>query len=219
MFDEDESEEDKPDEDKSDDDGSGWPRKARKTGGDEKKHSPPGGALRSSTVSTVIPSVPFSSVSFGNTLGRGRNGCVFRADWQSVAVKQFDRGRPEVKKRLRNAIAAYIRWKHAQGILVPKALFWTQSKFGIAYLGLELGRMPQEGDDVSNWGQIIQRLRTEYGFYHGDFDGRNGVFSKANNQGDERLVANDLEEYTVLRQAQKHKRRRKKEPPNQVLQA
>jgi tRNA A-37 threonylcarbamoyl transferase component Bud32 len=151
-------------------------------------------------VSAVIPSVPFSSLSFGNSLGHGRNGCVFRADWhgKSVAVKQFDLGRTAGKQRFRNEISAYARLKHAQGVLVPKALFLTQSKFGIAYLGLELGRMPEVGDDVSNWGQIIQRLRTEYGFCHGDADGRNGVFIKDNNQGDERLVAIDLEEYSLV---------------------
>jgi hypothetical protein len=102
--------------------------------------------LRSSTASSVIPSVPFASVSFGKSLGYGRNGCVFRADWQgqSVAVKQFDLGRPGVFARFRKEISAYEMLKLAQGVLVPKALFLTQ-RMGIAYLGLELERDPAEG--------------------------------------------------------------------------
>jgi hypothetical protein len=89
---------------------------------------------------SVIPSVPFASLSFGKPLGYGRNGCVFRADWQgkTVAVKQFDLGRPGVFARFRKEISAYEMLKLAQGVLVPKALFLTQS-MGIAYLGLELG--------------------------------------------------------------------------------
>jgi hypothetical protein len=139
------------------------------------------------------------SLSFGKPLGYGRNGCVFRADWQGkhVAVKQFDLGRPEVYAMFMNEISAYEKLEHAQGILIPRALFLTQSKFGIAYLGLQLGRMPEVGDDVSNWGQIIRRLRTEYGFCHGDADGRNGIFIE-DNQGGEILVAIDLEEYRLL---------------------
>jgi hypothetical protein len=133
-------------------------------------------------------------------LGYGRNGCVFRALWEGkhVAVKQFDLGRSGVYGMFRKEITAYELLKHAQGILVPKALFLTKSKFGIVYLGLQLGRMPTKGDDVSGWGQTLKRLRTEYGFHHGDADRRNGVFIKG--ELGERLVAIDLEEYTLLKQ-------------------
>jgi hypothetical protein len=54
-----------------------------------------------------------------------------------------------------------------------------------------------EGDDVSSWLQVLERLRTEYGFCHGDADGRNGIFIK-DSQGRERLVAMDLEEYKLV---------------------
>jgi hypothetical protein len=86
-----------------------------------------------------------------------RNGCVFRADWQgkTVAVKQFDLGRQGVFSSFRIEISAYEKLKLAQGVLVPKALFLTQS-MGIAYLGLELGRDPAEGDDVSSWLQVLE---------------------------------------------------------------
>jgi hypothetical protein len=67
----------------------------------------------------------------------------------------------------------------------------------MAYLGLELGRDPAEGDDVSSWPQILKWLRTEYGFCHGDADGRNGIFIQGN-EGGERLVAMDLEEYELV---------------------
>jgi hypothetical protein len=48
---------------------------------------------RSIVASSVIPSVPFGSLS----LGYGRNGCVFRADWQgqSVAVSSSILGAQE----------------------------------------------------------------------------------------------------------------------------
>jgi hypothetical protein len=192
----------------SDDDDSGngdedddRPRKQQKAGKKDRGDSPNPShqTLRYNTASVLIPSVPFQTLSFGKSLGYGRNGCVFRAVWQGkdVAVKQFDLGREGVYARFRNEISAYEMLKHAQGILIPKALFLTQSKFGIAYLGLQLGRMPELGDDTSNWGEIIERLRADYGFCHGDSDGRNGVFIR-DNQGGERLVAIDLEEYKLL---------------------
>jgi hypothetical protein len=154
---------------------------------------------RSIIASSVIPSVPFGSLSFGKSLGYGRNGCVLRADWQgqSVAVKQFDLGRPGVFARFRKEIAAYKKLKLAQGVLVPKALFLSQ-RMGMAFLGLELGRDPAEGDDVSSWPQILKRLRTEYGFCHGDADFHNNCIFIKDNEGRERLVAMDLEEYELV---------------------
>jgi hypothetical protein len=44
---------------------------------------------------------------------------------------------------------------------------------------------------------MLERLRTEYGFCHGDAYGRNGIFIKEN-QGGERLVSMDLEEYKLV---------------------
>jgi hypothetical protein len=183
--------------DTDDDDGDNQRKAGKKHPGDSP--NPSNQTVQYSTASVLIPLVPFESLSFGKPLGYGRNGCVFRADWQGkhVAVKQFDLGRPEVYAMFRNEISAYEKLKHAQGILIPRVLFLTQSKLGIAYLGLQLGRMPEVGDDVSNWGQIIKRLRTEYGFCHGDADGRNGIFIE-DNQGGEILVAIDLEEYRLL---------------------
>jgi hypothetical protein len=67
-------------------------------------------------------------------------------------------------------------------VLVPKALF--SAKDGYCIRRLELGRDPAEGDDVASWPHILERLRTEYGFCHGDADGRNGIFIKDNQGGE-----------------------------------
>eukprot|EP00543_Licmophora_paradoxa_P006967 CAMPEP_0202451576 /NCGR_PEP_ID=MMETSP1360-20130828/9981_1 /ASSEMBLY_ACC=CAM_ASM_000848 /TAXON_ID=515479 /ORGANISM="Licmophora paradoxa, Strain CCMP2313" /LENGTH=508 /DNA_ID=CAMNT_0049070177 /DNA_START=96 /DNA_END=1622 /DNA_ORIENTATION=+ len=155
------------------------------------KVSAPGGQL----TSTLIPTVPVSSFSLQKALGYGRNGCVFRACWKGkeVAVKQFDLGVPGVYKRAKNEIRAYEKLRDCQGILVPKALFLSRSKFGTFFLGLQQGRMPGVDDDVSNWGNVLLRLRRDYGFHHGDAEGRNGIFIQ-DGRGKERLVAIDLEE-------------------------
>eukprot|EP00339_Tiarina_fusa_P001680 CAMPEP_0117004560 /NCGR_PEP_ID=MMETSP0472-20121206/5484_1 /TAXON_ID=693140 ORGANISM="Tiarina fusus, Strain LIS" /NCGR_SAMPLE_ID=MMETSP0472 /ASSEMBLY_ACC=CAM_ASM_000603 /LENGTH=547 /DNA_ID=CAMNT_0004705539 /DNA_START=69 /DNA_END=1712 /DNA_ORIENTATION=- len=149
----------------------------------------------SQLTSTLIPTVPVSSFSLEKALGYGRNGCVFRACWEGkeVAVKQFDLGVPGVYKRAKNEIRAYEKLRDCQGILVPKALFLSRSKFGVFFLGLQQGRMPGVDDDVSNWGNVLLRLHRDYGFLHEDAEGRNGIFIQ-DGRGKERLVAIDLEE-------------------------
>lgn len=53
--------------------------------------------------------------------------------------------------------------------------------------------MPGVDDDVSNWGNVLHRLRRDYGFHHEDAEGRNGIFIQ-DGRGKEHLVAIDLEE-------------------------
>ncbi|KAL3910533.1 MAG: hypothetical protein SGILL_007657, partial [Bacillariaceae sp.] len=191
----DDSEESEDDSDNEDDDsargGSGGATRDSRPS-KRAKIKAPGNQL---TSSTLIPTVPVSSFSLEKALGYGRNGCVFRACWEGkeVAVKQFDLGVPGVYKRAKNEIRAYEKLRDCQGILVPKALFLSRSKFGVFFLGLQQGRMPGVDDDVSNWGNVLLRLRRDYGFLHEDAEGRNGIFIQ-DGRGKERLVAIDLEE-------------------------
>jgi hypothetical protein len=146
-----------------------------------------------------IPFSSYSSIKFLDALGYGRNGCVFRARWEGkeVAVKQFDIGRRGVAEMFQREILAYDLLREAQGYLIPKAFFLSES-CGVKYLGLQLGRLPKEGDDTSSWPKILQMLESKYGFCHMDSDRRNGLFI-ADSTGNDRLVAIDLEEYHLTK--------------------
>jgi hypothetical protein len=150
-----------------------------------------------------IDVVPFQSVKFIEALGYGRNGCVFRALWEGkeVAVKQFDLGKGGMEGFLKE-IEAYELMRDAQGILIPEALFLTESYGrGIKYLGLQLGRDPTNEDDTSSWSEVLGALESQYGFIHDDAYGKNGLFIP-NGHGGEKLVAIDLEIHTLTEKGQ-----------------
>lgn len=120
--------------------------------------------------------------------------CIFaRWEGKAVAVKQFDLGTPGIWERAKTEIEAYERLKDCQGILIPKALFLSRSKYDVLFLGLQLGRMPRPDDDVSGWHEILEKLRRDCGFHHHDADGRNGIVIR-DEKGVDRLVVIDLEE-------------------------
>ena len=146
-----------------------------------------------------IDTAPLKSVKFLGSLGYGRNGCVFRARWEGeeVAVKQFDLGRPGGMDSFCKEIEGYELLRDEQGILIPKALFLTESVGGgVKYLGLQRGRDPTSEDDTSSWPEVLDALRSQYGFVHDDSDGRNGLII-IDSQGTERLVAIDLESHAL----------------------
>ena len=150
-----------------------------------------------------INATPIESVKFGDALGFGRNGCVFRALWngKEVAVKQFDLGKDGGMENFCREVEAYELLRDAHGILVPKALFLTESEGrGIKYLGLQLGRDPTSEDcnafHAQSWRDILHALKTQYGFVHDDADGRNGLFVP-DGRGGEKLVAMDLEMHSL----------------------
>ena len=150
-----------------------------------------------------IDLVPFQSVTFLEALGYGLNGCVFRALWEGkeVAVKQFDLGKGGMEGFLKE-IEAYELLREVQDILIPKALFLTESYGrGIKYLGLQLGRDPTSKDDTSSWSEVLGTLRSQYGFIHDDADRKNGLFIP-NGRGGEKLVAIDLEIHTLTEKGQ-----------------
>jgi hypothetical protein len=196
---EDENEDENPEDDTE---GENSAERSRKR---PRSRSPTGGDPTTSVQFASIPFIPYKSISFEKVaLGYGRNGCVFRAQWEgeTVAVKQFDLGRPGIYQRFWNELSAYDLMKDAQGEFIPKARFWSKSRVGIAYLGLQLGRDPTEDDDVSSWQEVIRKLRTEYGFCHTDADRRNGLFIQ-DEHGVDRLVAIDLEEYSLTKKARR----------------
>ena len=163
-------------------------RKAGSSGGHD------GGA----TAEADIPLVSVDDIDLIDVIGSGRNGAVFRARWEGkeVAMKQFDVGR-DGTEWLDKEFAAYLKLKDVWGVLVPKPMFLAESvSGGVMFLGLQLGRDPSEGDDVSCWPQVLRSLE-RYGIRHNDCWGRNGLFI-TDNTGSERLVAIDLEDYEEL---------------------
>ena len=183
--------------------GSDTPSKSTKaTSGNSRSHNT---HHRDSDVPfSQIDVIPFKSVTFLEALGYGLNGCVFRALWKGkeVAVKQFDLGKGGGMEGFLKEIEAYELLRDVQGILIPKALFLTESYGrGIKYLGLQLGRDPTSEDDTSSWGEVLGTLRSQYGFIHDDADRKSGLFIP-NGRGGEKLVAIDLEMHTLTEQGQ-----------------
>lgn len=118
-------------------------------------------------------------------------------DGKEVAVKQFDVRRPGAYNFFKKEVAAYNLLQAAQGILIPKALFLSTSVCGgVKYLGLQKGRDPRAGDDVTCWPNVLESLKRDYGFIHRDADGRNGLII-TNSNSVETLVTIDLEEYRL----------------------
>ena len=133
------------------------------------------------------------------SLGYGHNGVVYLAKWggRKVALKQFDVGK-DGYECFDKELAAYLALKDAWGTLVTTPLFVSESWSGwIKFIGLQLGRDPRPGDDLSDWKKVLTSLETQYGFRHDDAEGRNMVFVTDKTTGAERLVAMDLEAHTM----------------------
>ena len=118
---------------------------------------------------------------------------------EDVALKQFDIGK-DGYEYFDKAIAAYLALKDAWGKLVTTPLFVSESWSGwIKFIGLQLGRNPEPGDDVSDWSTVLTSLESQYGFRHEDADNGNMVFVTDEKTGTERLVAIDLEAHSIIR--------------------
>lgn len=150
------------------------------------------------TSTTTLPSVPFSEIEIVRSLGQGRNGTVFLAEWQGkrVALKQFDVDKSG--DAFEHEVEAYMAVRDGWGRLVPTPFFVSQSWSGGArFLALQVGRMPRPSDDTSNWREILDTLENEYGIRHEDCDGhKNLLFIPKGDQ--ELLVAVDLEDVTWI---------------------
>ena len=152
-------------------------------------------------MSSALAEVPIEDVEILETLGYGHNGVVFLALWhgQKVALKQFDVGK-DGYEYFDKEIAAYLALEPAWGSLVPKPLFVTESWSGwIKFFGLQLGRDPVPGDDLSERRNVLSTLENDYGFRHDDTDGGNMVFIFDEKTKTEKLVAIDLEAYTMVK--------------------
>jgi hypothetical protein len=163
--------------------------------------------------SLALPIVPYNDIAIGDVIGDGRNGSCFKVVWKSqeFAMKQFDigkRGEVPYKKE----IAAYMRLRDAWGKLVPQPMFLSESPSGgVKFLGLQLGREPNESDDLGEWYQIWQSLKQEYGFRHNDAEGRNMIFIADSVTGVERIVAIDLEDWYDVSKAWSFEKKMKHE--------
>ena len=146
-----------------------------------------------------IDQVPIDDVRIVGTLGYGRNGVVYLAEWSGtkVALKQFDVGK-DGYDFFDKEISAYLTLKDAWGKLVPTPLFVAESWSGlITFIGLQLGRDPRPGDDLSTWSTVLSTLESQYGFRHDDAEDGNMIFVMDEATGSERLVAIDLEAHTM----------------------
>ena len=170
-------------------------RGARSTRGDDGEPESGHGCGESGS----IPHESLGEIKSTGVVGYGRNGCVIRALWKGkeVAVKQFDCGRQGGLDRFNSEVKAYEMLKDVRGVLVPKAFFVSElSGLGIKYLGLQLGRDPDQEDDTINRFKVLSTLREKYGIKHKDSIGRNGLII-ADDSGNERMVVIDWEEYDL----------------------
>ena len=148
-----------------------------------------------------LTEVLIDDVQILGNLGYGHNGVVYLAKWgnRMVALKQFDIGK-DGYEYFDKEIAAYLALKDAWGKLVTTPLFVSESWSGwIKFIGLQLGRNPEPGDDVSDWSTVLTSLESQYGFRHEDADDGNMVFVTDEKTGTERLVAIDLEAHSIIR--------------------
>ena len=144
--------------------------------------------------------VSIDDVEIIGTLGYGHNGAVFLAKWGGVkiALTQFDVGK-DGYEYFEKEIAAYLALRDVRGKLVPTPFFVSESWSGwIKFIGLQLGRDPVQGDNTSDWSNVLSTLESQYGFRHDDAeDDGNMVFVVDEATGAERLVAIDLEAHTM----------------------
>jgi hypothetical protein len=150
---------------------------------------------------SALVETPMDDVEIIGTLGYGRNGVVFLANWhgQKVALKLFDVGKDGYEFFDRE-VEAYLALQAVWGSLVPTPLFVYESWSGwITFIGLQLGREPVPGDNLSDWSNVLSTLENEYGFRHEDAEAGNMVFVFDEKTGSERLVAIDLESHTMIK--------------------
>jgi hypothetical protein len=155
----------------------------------------------SSAQMSALFETPIDDVEIIGTLGYGRNGVVFLANWrgQKVALKQFDVGK-DGYEYFDKEIAAYLALEAVWGSLVATPLFVSESWSGwIKFIGLQLGRDPLPGDDISERINVLSSLENEYGFRHDDTENGNMIFIFDEKTKTERLVAIDLESYTMIK--------------------
>jgi hypothetical protein len=163
--------------------------------------------------SLALPNIPYNDIVIGDVIGDGRNGSCFKVVWngQEFAMKQFDMGKGG-DTPYRREIAAYMRLRDAWGKLVPKPMFLSESPSGwVKFLGLQLGRMPNEFDDLGERYQILRSLKQEYGVRHNDAEGRNMIFIADSVTGVERMVAIDFEDWDDVPKAQSFEKTKKQE--------
>ena len=151
--------------------------------------------------SSLLPWVPFSDIRIIKPLGSGRCGTVFLAEWEGlqVALKQFDVDK--TGDSFCNELQAYSALQEAWGRLVPKAYFLSQSwSGGVLFLGLQLGRQPKPGDNVSHaaCNRVLASLEEHFGLRHDDPEG-NMLMIPDSDSGKERLVAIDFEDVTMIK--------------------
>lgn len=176
--------------------------KKRSRGGDRKQS---GSGKRSKTTKSAtlhLPLVDFQVLEIGEELGFGRNGSVFKAIWGecTVALKQFDIGK-DGQIGYERELAAYARTKDAWGKLVPEPLFLSETPSGgVKFLGLQLGRSLEGGVKVlkHQWDSILVSLEEEFGIRHNDAEGRSVNAIVVNDNGCDRLVAIDFEDWDDL---------------------
>jgi hypothetical protein len=149
---------------------------------------------------SVFVETPIDDVGIIGSLGYGRNGVVFLANWhgQKVALKQIDVGKDGFEY-FDKEVEGYLALEAVWGRLVPTLLFVSDSWAGwIKFIGLQLGRDPLPGDDISEQINVLSTLENDYGFRHDDTDNGNMIFIFDEKTNTERLVAIDLESHTMI---------------------
>jgi hypothetical protein len=181
--------------------GSGNQRRpAKKQKKEEKTKETKSRSTNTQGTVAAIPLVSCHDIERVKPLGHGRNGTVYLGLWQEqyVAIKQFDVSKSGGRHYERE-LAAYMHLHSAWGLLVPRPLFRCEH-FPYSYLGIQLGRKPDENDDVSaSWRRVLRALEAEHNFRHLDVDEHDGnmIFIQAEDKS-EHLVAIDLETYEIL---------------------
>jgi hypothetical protein len=143
-----------------------------------------------------LPYVTIDKIEIIDVIGAGRNGCCFKVNWngQMYAMKQFDIVR-DGDTYFKKELCAYLELKTAWGILVPRPMFWSESKSGgRLFLGLQLGRERTADDDTSQFQIVLNRLQKEYGIRHNDAERRNMIYI-SDADGVERIAAIDFEDW------------------------
>lgn len=96
-------------------------------------------------------------------------------------------------------VAAYLALESVLGSLVVTPLFVSESWSGwIKFIGLQLGRDPLPGDDISKRINVLSTLENKYGFRHDAIEDGNMIFIFDKKTKTERLVAIGLEAHTMI---------------------
>ena len=84
---------------------------------------------------------------------------MFLAEWKDrkVALKEFDVAKSGCT--FQDELKSYARVRRDWGVLVPEPLFVSESwSGGVKFLGMQLGRSPRVGGDVSEWPNLLRTL-------------------------------------------------------------